>query len=500
MPGKPFAQAQAVEVDGKSYPTKTAAIMALASLNLSHSEIGKKIGSSTGSVGAVISQQRKKAARDNGRLDSLPNTWTAEKRDKVRRLFGTTMVYIAEAVQVPADELLTYVLHGVVPPSQAVRLPEDIKWVPPRVQLPAPPVLEAPTHCMDCAQPLVGSYMLCGRTDAPYAGARCLDCFGKSQCCIALGDDCSTVVTIDPPAPDEPEHVDADDMVVEPDRDDDEAALAALEDPTHCTSCGEAFAGQYLMCDEAEGAWCPQCFEATPCGREEHGAGCCTIVISVPEGPYASAKVVAPPPEHLWIDDPEAAFNILMLTDADVSLDVVKGWTPEQRYQAEEWAGAVHMSASDNDDIEVPPRPEFVPIRPLQIGRATFVPGVAASAPDWEDEDVPAGVDPATAPTLTIKREEPAPAPARFQATEKTAAGPVAAAAPPGALISVATGMFPTGRMVRLKREDGQYLHESLQGFTKDRKWAWDGTRQQFDAVKAQMPKVVAKLSFEVVV
>lgn len=86
----------------------------------------------------------------------------------------------------------------------------------------------------------------------------------------------------------------------------------------------------------------------------------------------------------------------------------------------------------------------------------------------------------------------PAPAPA---APAPSIPSPVAAPS----LIPVAGGLYPAGHIVRLKRDDGKYLHESLDGFTADRRFAWDGTRQQFDAVRARMPKLVAKLSFEVV-
>jgi hypothetical protein len=52
---------------------------------------------------------------------------------------------------------------------------------------------------------------------------------------------------------------------------------------------------------------------------------------------------------------------VLSLADVEVSEEVVRGWTPKQRGEAVEWAGAVHLKASDNDDVEVPTRPEFLP-------------------------------------------------------------------------------------------------------------------------------------------
>jgi len=41
--------------------------------------------------------------------------------------------------------------------------------------------------------------------------------------------------------------------------------------------------------------------------------------------------------------------------------DVFKDLTPEQRKQTADWVGAIHFVASDNDDVKVPPKPEFLP-------------------------------------------------------------------------------------------------------------------------------------------
>lgn len=72
----------------------------------------------------------------------------------------------------------------------------------------------------------------------------------------------------------------------------------------------------------------------------------------------------APP---MRVDDPERTLDMLMLVeefdrgeDSENALATVIGWTPEQREEAERWAGAVHLAASDNDDVEVPPRPAHV--------------------------------------------------------------------------------------------------------------------------------------------
>lgn len=57
----------------------------------------------------------------------------------------------------------------------------------------------------------------------------------------------------------------------------------------------------------------------------------------------------------------EQLVAVLAMVDVEVSEEAVRGWTPAQRNEAVEWAGAVHFNASDNDDVEVPPRPEFLP-------------------------------------------------------------------------------------------------------------------------------------------
>ncbi len=61
-----------------------------------------------------------------------------------------------------------------------------------------------------------------------------------------------------------------------------------------------------------------------------------------------------------WTRDDDATFNTLLLTTVDVSMATIATWTDEQAKLAEEWACAVHFSASDNDDVVVPPRPSFL--------------------------------------------------------------------------------------------------------------------------------------------
>lgn len=57
--------------------------------------------------------------------------------------------------------------------------------------------------------------------------------------------------------------------------------------------------------------------------------------------------------------DPDVLFDMLLLTDEDVSLSTIQGWTPQQRAVVEKWAANVIMRASDNY-VKVPPRPAIL--------------------------------------------------------------------------------------------------------------------------------------------
>lgn len=47
--------------------------------------------------------------------------------------------------------------------------------------------------------------------------------------------------------------------------------------PVKCATCGTDCSAMFAMCDEEMKEWCPPCFEATPCGKGEHGEGCPTF-------------------------------------------------------------------------------------------------------------------------------------------------------------------------------------------------------------------------------
>lgn len=54
-----------------------------------------------------------------------------------------------------------------------------------------------------------------------------------------------------------------------------------------CCACGveQSPGAPFFYCDESPqgdqaGPWCGPCFDKTPCGREEHGEGCETMMFS----------------------------------------------------------------------------------------------------------------------------------------------------------------------------------------------------------------------------
>lgn len=63
---------------------------------------------------------------------------------------------------------------------------------------------------------------------------------------------------------------------------------------------------------------------------------------------------------HLWAREDEVTSTLLELVGISPSKETLATWTDDQVRAAEEWAAAVHLEASDND-VDVPPRPEFLP-------------------------------------------------------------------------------------------------------------------------------------------
>jgi hypothetical protein len=58
----------------------------------------------------------------------------------------------------------------------------------------------------------------------------------------------------------------------------------------------------------------------------------------------------------------EELSDLLSLVGVEVTPADTTQWTPEQRGEAYHWAASVHLHASDNDDVKVPPRPVFLPV------------------------------------------------------------------------------------------------------------------------------------------
>lgn len=67
------------------------------------------------------------------------------------------------------------------------------------------------------------------------------------------------------------------------------------------------------------------------------------------EGTYPTAQ-----------DDPEVTRDLLLLVSVEVPIETVCGWTPEERKKSDDWASAAMLSASDHNDVVVPPVPQHV--------------------------------------------------------------------------------------------------------------------------------------------
>jgi hypothetical protein len=137
------------------YASKSEAILALSEKGLTPAMIAEKIGSSPNAVVTRLGQLRRAKSpdaprRNKGQRRERPaldtrGIWTAEKLEKAHRLFGKTMILIAEALEVPPKELVEYGLKGVIPPMgerQRVAQLVDQRQAPPDeeppLSLPAP--------------------------------------------------------------------------------------------------------------------------------------------------------------------------------------------------------------------------------------------------------------------------------------------------------------------------------------------------------------------------
>lgn len=59
---------------------------------------------------------------------------------------------------------------------------------------------------------------------------------------------------------------------------------------------------------------------------------------------------------------------LLLVGDERVNRETIDTWSADQLAQAYDWAMRVHLQASDNDDVVVPTRPDFIPARSIGTG------------------------------------------------------------------------------------------------------------------------------------
>ena len=59
-------------------------------------------------------------------------------------------------------------------------------------------------------------------------------------------------------------------------------------------------------------------------------------------------------------DNRATGLRLLACHSIDIDADVIAGWTDDQVKLADIWAWSCALSASDHDDIQVPPRPDFL--------------------------------------------------------------------------------------------------------------------------------------------
>lgn len=58
---------------------------------------------------------------------------------------------------------------------------------------------------------------------------------------------------------------------------------------------------------------------------------------------------------------PEVLRDMLLLVETNIpNLAVIQGWPQEQQEQVADWAARVYLYASDNDEVDVPPKPEIL--------------------------------------------------------------------------------------------------------------------------------------------
>lgn len=80
-------------------------------------------------------------------------------------------------------------------------------------------------------------------------------------------------------------------------------------------------------------------------------------------GEFGAGPVQEAPGKELVLADvePDIVRDILLLVmDHPPTIEIIEGWTIGEKNRAIDWASSVHLRASDNDDIEVPGKPEVL--------------------------------------------------------------------------------------------------------------------------------------------
>jgi len=95
------------------YPSKTACILGEHAKGASVADIARLAATSPATVRQVIATEAARLAREGLGEAGI---WTPEKVESIRRIFAQTVEMLAEAKQLPADEVLALLVSGTVPP------------------------------------------------------------------------------------------------------------------------------------------------------------------------------------------------------------------------------------------------------------------------------------------------------------------------------------------------------------------------------------------------
>jgi hypothetical protein len=133
-------------------------------------------------------------------------------------------------------------------------------------------------------------------------------------------------------------------------------AVAALANPDH------QHYYELVLRDPAAGCEHELSAFQAPCPGSVR-ANLATVIAAIRDAAdqLAAAHADILEPDEAWEPSaPSVLRDLLLLVGVTVDEETVAGWSVEQQRQAEEWAGATHLSASDNDDVVIPPRPDFL--------------------------------------------------------------------------------------------------------------------------------------------